>query len=537
MNHQCKWLCVFCAWALLLVLTRHATADLPLRAPEWAPQYQLSNPQMKGDLVGAKFLTFHFRRVRSGRGSVELRARGPQGPIDVSGVTFAFNQDSGEISLSPRMGFGFMHHEQPDVEFYLVSNATMAGQNFGKFLVSNVVSIGNPGPTTKARDWNEEEKAAIEREKLAKVPPEGLPDGHRSVSAALKLVPGMPIKAGYYGDWVDGEVIALKNDGQVGVKMGPGGGIVYFAREKWLAVHPDVLSRAHANPSEFTPSVRVLPGSRRPLPSQALPIPADLDLPPGTPLMLEFGGWDRVFVVEDRGDSIVVHRPGSPSFADRPEPRNEMAILENTLEKLNQPGAAEEFSKNVELAKKDDERFASFGRDQNSDEFNTGGRAPTVIERSYPIDITIPKAAKKLPTDVELPEGTIVAYCRGRRWQAAKVVSDDGDTVVVKREGSIVGFAYRLDRDELIIQTKTLRKLERNANANARELTQTLRTWTDSSGQHKIEARLVRVLDGEEVVLKTDAGREITLPLKRLSDEDQELLEHVGTVAENPFAP
>lgn len=535
MNHHRKWLCVSCLWTLLLALTPYAIAELPLKAPDWAPQYQLTNPQMKSDDFGSKYLNFHFRRVRSGPGFVELRARGPQGPIDVSGVTFKFNKDSGQISLSPRLGIGFLHHERPDVEFYLVSNATIADQNFGKFLVSNVVSIGNPGPATKAREWGEAENAALEIQKRAKIPPESPPDGYQSVSPADKLVPGMPIKVGHYGDWVDGEVIALTNGGQVGVKKALNGGIVYFAREKWLAVHPDVLSRARANPSEFTPSVRVLPGGRTPLPSQAVPIPAALDLPPGTPLLRQFGGWDRVFVVEDRGDSIAIQRSGRFRFAGPPEPREEMAILKNTVERLSQPGAAEEFAKNLETNEEDDRRFGLSGRKDSSDEFNIGGRDHHILDRSFPIDITIPKSAKKLPTDLELPEDTIVAYCRGRRWQAAEVLSDDGDTVVVVREGMRGGFAFRVNRDELIIQTKTLRKLERTG-ANARELTQTLRTWTDSSGQHKIEARLVRVLDGE-VVLQTDAGREITLPLERLSDDDQELLENVGKVAENPFAP
>jgi hypothetical protein len=46
------------------------------------------------------------------------------------------------------------------------------------------------------------------------------------------------------------------------------------------------------------------------------------------------------------------------------------------------------------------------------------------------------------------------------------------------------------------------------------------RTWTDSSGQHTVRAEFIRCA-GDEVVLKTESGREISLPLDKLSQPDQ----------------
>lgn len=47
-----------------------------------------------------------------------------------------------------------------------------------------------------------------------------------------------------------------------------------------------------------------------------------------------------------------------------------------------------------------------------------------------------------------------------------------------------------------------------------------LRTWSDSSGKFSVEAELISS-DDENVVLKTAAGKKVTLPKKRLSKKDQ----------------
>ena len=46
------------------------------------------------------------------------------------------------------------------------------------------------------------------------------------------------------------------------------------------------------------------------------------------------------------------------------------------------------------------------------------------------------------------------------------------------------------------------------------------RTWKDSTGKFSVEAKLLSIQDGQ-VVLKTTAGKEIKIPLERLSQEDR----------------
>jgi hypothetical protein len=56
--------------------------------------------------------------------------------------------------------------------------------------------------------------------------------------------------------------------------------------------------------------------------------------------------------------------------------------------------------------------------------------------------------------------------------------------------------------------------------ANGQE-TKRLRTWTDVTGEFRIEAEFVRIR-GDEVVLRRADKKEMTLPLAKLSPADRE---------------
>jgi len=51
-----------------------------------------------------------------------------------------------------------------------------------------------------------------------------------------------------------------------------------------------------------------------------------------------------------------------------------------------------------------------------------------------------------------------------------------------------------------------------------------LRTWTDRTGEHRVEARLVEVVDGKVTLLRAD-GKRVFLPVKRLSAFDQQYID------------
>lgn len=65
---------------------------------------------------------------------------------------------------------------------------------------------------------------------------------------------------------------------------------------------------------------------------------------------------------------------------------------------------------------------------------------------------------------------------------------------------------------------------------------QPMRTWTDATGTFKVEAAFLKS-DGTNVDLKTADGREISVPISRLSASDQAAVKELSKPAgpENPF--
>ena len=526
---------LFVAVVLLLLAGTTALAAQPMVASPEMPKYQLSNIRMESGFAGQSVLAIDYRRMSEGVGTVRIAGKTAGGDLRIIGAGRMLEGNTGTIRLGKQFGGGFGRSQQNNYEVYLLTSANWAGKGYGECMVSNAVRIGDPGEPTQAREWTAEEQAAYEKNKLAKVPPTTLPEGYAAIGPTTPVAPGMPIKAGSYGDWIDAELIATAPSGQVSLKFFNSQYVATMPRDKWIAATPETLEKAKTNPSQFTPSVRVLPGGNTPLARDAEPIDISVDLPKGTPLLKAWGGdWELVYVVEDRGSSVRIR------FADRPAifaencNRDELAIRTKTLAQLDDPAQVAQFAANAEESEK--EGIPGFGNlpKEMQDAFGSDGDDLHIVDREYKIRSAIPRTAELVPKDIQLPKDTLVAYSWGRSWQSATVISDEEDTIVVRENNQPSGFAYRIPRSNLIIQKKTIRKLQRENGAKSADLRKTLRTWTDATGQHKVEARFVRV-DGEKVTLKTGAGREISLKIDRLSDEDRKLLENVQPESANPF--
>ena len=63
-----------------------------------------------------------------------------------------------------------------------------------------------------------------------------------------------------------------------------------------------------------------------------------------------------------------------------------------------------------------------------------------------------------------------------------------------------------------------------------------MRTWLDATGEHRIEAAYVG-LDGGKVKLKRADGKEIAVPLEKLSKADQRYVQELQATKKsaNPF--
>lgn len=527
---------LFLGLAVLLASPSSAAPDTLLAAPADAPRFELSNMRIENDQFGRTVMVFDYRRTQEGEGRVIVAGRSPEGPLQVTFLPDV-TQESGEIRMAQMFGAG--RNTTFNYMFYFVSPARWVGKDYGQCLVSNTVQIGNPGAGPNARPLNADEVAAYEKQKLASKPPEGVPDGYDAVYNGTTLLPGMPVMAGRYGEWALAEILTMGPDDKVTLRFRDEKQATTRERLGWLAVSPSVAATAASDPAQFKPSIRVLPGGKNALPDDAGPLPAGLELSKGVPLLLNRGSkWDQVRVSHVKGDKVNVIYPGHGGNFDWDHARHELAISRSALDELKKPGAAERFA---EAMTEQAEEFGFEGDDEDEitvsyvDNYGVKQTGTYhIFDKDYPFNTRVPRGAQQLPEDLEIPAGTPVAYCWARKWRHATLLEDRGAYVLIKEDDSVVMFAYKVIREQVIVQDKSLRKIRSQQGSRIAELKKTLRTWTDSTGQHKVEARFVSV-DDDAVTLKTDAGREIKLPLERLCDEDQELLKGAGDQPDNPF--
>ena len=512
---------------------RTAIADSDvLKAPDDAPAFQLSNMRVEDGRFGKAMLVIDYRRTREGAGAVEISGRTPSGELSIMGVSW-LHDSKGQIRLNNTFG-GLRGGAFQDIEIYLTTQAGAVGKPRDKFMVSNVVRRGNPGPATRARPWNSDEKAAYEKYLISQKPPASLPGGYVAVDVRTTLLPGMPVKVGQDGEWADAEVVNEVNQALVNVALTGAEQLLRKPKSKWLAVDPDVLRRAQADPSQFSTNIRVLPGGKLRLPGDAVPLPSGIDLLVGTPLLIErFGKWSEAYVLNADVRSIRVRYEGLPEGFDNDNPRGKYLIRRETLDELTSAGAAERFASNIQSKRSSRSSASAFP----TDEPIAAGRATAAAKKrkEYEIKIDVPRGAQVVPEDLVVDEGTPVAFCWAWKWQAATVLSSNDDgSLNIHWDGHSDAWDCSVLRSQLIIQDKTVRKLVRKHGKSSDDLMKTLRTWTDATGTFKVEARFVSK-EGDKVTIRTDAGRDITLPLAKLSDKDQKLLAGIKPAAENPF--
>ncbi len=516
-------LSVYSSWCVV------AQERQPMVAPDDAPSYSLSNIRTESGRFFGEELVIDYKRTRAGYGSVQIAGKTANGPLQVFGFPID-NKESGTLRLENRFSMG--RGLPSNIEIYLIVSAYWVGKQYGACMVSNAVRLGNPGDVTTPRQWTGDERAAYEKNKLFKIPPTGLPNGFEAVAGGTTLVPGMPIKAGWYGDWLDAQVVQLNSDDTVAVKYDAMPSVIQRPRAQWLAVDPDVAQRANANPSEFSTSIRILAGGSIPLPDDAVALEPSLKLLVGTPLMIEQGTqWQTVYVVNAEPTKIKVRVKGQKPVFDRDHALAKFAIKNETLAVMTKPESVAEYAANVAYAE------GTSGSAFPSKDTPTGGFARPASKpvKNYTVSIAVPKGALFVPADLRIEAGTPLAGCWASKWNPITAISENDDgTLNVHWDAYSDAWDCCMSRQQLIIEEKTVRRLRAKSGATAEDLTKTLRTWSDTSGQHKVEARFVRKT-ATDVTIKTDAGREITMAIAKLSSEDQELLAGIQAVVENPF--
>ena len=508
---------IFVFLTLVLASTSHGQ-DL-IVAPADSPMYRLSNFRTDTGQFGRLLLIFDYKRTRASKnGDPRIGVSGKTKDRQIVVETKFPKAESGTFRMEMRNIVG-----GKDFELYLT---TYAGSD-KSYLVSNTIRLGNPGPATRARNFTAAEKEAIAKAKLAATPPANIPDGFQAVDSNTSLVAGIPIKAGRNAKWEDAELISAETGGMVTVKFWDSDGLKRLYREKWLAVSSSVLKDALANPKKFSPSVNVLPnGGSVAIPRDAVPLPKDVTFPVGTPLKLEYhhSKWHDVFVVKDNGADIELRYKGYGANWDKTKSRDEFIVTRDTLKALKSPKSVKQFAKNV------------------AEESTSGGATAksNVKIKRYKVSIDLPRGAKFVPDDISVEKGTPLAACYASKWNPITAISENEDgSLHVHWDDYGDSFNCNMLRSELIIENRTLAKLKKKKktvadSVDSEKLKTDFRMWTDSTGNHKIEA----VYDSHsdtEVTLNAKSGKVITMPLDKLSKEDRDLLSKIGQATDNPF--
>ena len=486
--------------------------DLIQPSPEM-PTYKLGVVNQGNDNFGRPTVTIDYQRTKDGVGLTTLAGRTSDGPLRLTGFGF-LHDASGKLELSE-----LFSGNRLNAELYLVVLGSFAEECSFTCLVSNVVRVGNPtGGPIAAREWNDMESTAYQKDLVGRKPPLSLPAGFQLVRASTKLVPGMPIKVGRFGEWVDAE--ALTSDATVTVKISGAANLRTMTRDGWIAIEPSVLQRGDSSPSSFQPSAKVIPGTTEILPEGYVVVTATMNIVPGTPVRAMW--HDQLMdatIISIEGQQLNTHYDSQPSAFDKKLDRGSVVIAHQTLEELAKPGAAETFQKRIETvmtgATVGAPGIAPFAGGVN---VPSGFPAPALSLQNYPIDIPIPKEAELLPLDIPIPRGTKLAACWGRRWSYVTVLKDGKeDTVQIHWDDHSAGFDGLIHRSQLIIRRTDLKKLKIKATRSEK------RMWTDATGKFKVEAKLSSRTSTQVTLVKED-GKEITLSIDKLSIADKNWL-------------
>lgn len=183
-----------------------ATVDAPLRAHPKSPAFQLSNLRTLTDSAfGDLGLDFTREGESSAWYNIVLVTRDSRGRQQNASIGLsAFSKKEGTVRLRT-----FGGGPAGGIEMWLELHQSIAGKTYRQ-KVSNSVTHGNVSQTTEPREWNDEETKAFELWEKSMTPPPAPPKGYVAVATDAALLPGMPLLAGWMGEWKPAESMFAK---------------------------------------------------------------------------------------------------------------------------------------------------------------------------------------------------------------------------------------------------------------------------------------------------------------------------------------
>ncbi|WP_417746421.1 SHD1 domain-containing protein [Rosistilla oblonga] len=165
------------------------------------------------------------------------------------------------------------------------------------------------------------------------------------------------------------------------------------------------------------------------------------------------------------------------------------------------------------------------------------------LKKAYGGFGTVKSTDREVDALTPLYVGQIVQFQEhGSFWFPGEIVSLNADKSVVVRRRAGSSRKVTVKRRNVQLAPEQLPQPNKPASVSAAPMaaegTSPVRTWSDATGRFKIEANLLRVENGGAVLKRTD-GREVTVPVTKLSAADQTYLKawEAALNADNPFEP
>lgn len=159
------------------------------------------------------------------------------------------------------------------------------------------------------------------------------------------------------------------------------------------------------------------------------------------------------------------------------------------------------------------------------------------LNEAYAGHMPVESTEREVNSATPLYIGQILQFQEhGSFWFAGEVLEllPDGKVKIRKR-----GFAPReltLLRRNLQLAPDEVAQPRKPATAVTSTASASTRTWTDATGEHKIEAAYLVLTDGKVKMQRTD-GKEIAVPLDKLSQDDQQYVQKLQSAKKtrSPF--
>jgi len=157
------------------------------------------------------------------------------------------------------------------------------------------------------------------------------------------------------------------------------------------------------------------------------------------------------------------------------------------------------------------------------------------LDQRYARPSPVQSTARAVTADTPLYVGQILQFQDHAFWKPAEILEllNDGQVKIHPRGWPTAVWDKVITRDKLQLAPE---ELFQPAKSPVSTTDADMRTWSDVTGTYKIEATYLGVADGN-VQLKRQDGKEIQVPLDKLSPRDRDFVQQVQEAAKKPENP